>query len=294
MIRYLITKPKLEELITEENEDWLERASERTAIFRKQGFYEEKSSIWSQVKVVYMRLQGLGKCAYCEREMEPEQLGKVEQDVEHFRPKGNIKEWKAPKKLTDAGIVFTKTPAAGKGYYLLPYHHFNYAAACKPCNSTLKKDYFPIKGDYNLDAEGAADLKGEQAYLIYPIGDVDDDPETLIEFHGPSPRPVAKKGFKRHRALVTIEFFNLDNPDERKNLYRDRALVIMALFPLLQKTKKGDVTAKASAKETVEGFLQPQLRQLNCARSFQRLFENDDAEAEAIFEAAVKYMTSIS
>ncbi len=176
----------------------------------------------------------------------------------------------------------------------MPYHPFNYAAACKPCNSTLKKDYFPIGGSYDLDAEDPASLPAEDAYLIYPISDLDDDPETIIEFHGPSPRPVAASGKKRHRALVTIAFFKLGDPEMRKNLYRDRALVIMALFRLLEKTVQGTAAEKAAAKATVEGFLKPELRHLNCARSFQRLFERDTAEAEEVYKGAVKLMTSIS
>lgn len=147
MIRYPITKAKLTKDI---GQDWLDRAAERTKVFKQQGFYEEKSSIWSEAKPVYMKLQGNGKCAYCERQMEETALGKVEQDVEHFRPKGNVKAWKPSKSLTDAGIPFTPVPASGLGYYLLPYHPFNYAAACKPCNSTLKKDQFPIAASYNL------------------------------------------------------------------------------------------------------------------------------------------------
>ena len=294
MIRYPITKAQLEALITAEDPTWLQRAKDRTDSFRAKGFYEESSSIWSEVKPVYMRLQGMGKCAYCEREMERVELGKIEQDVEHFRPKGNVKAWKAPKKLKDEGVAVTPTPTAGKGYHLLPYHPFNYAAACKPCNSTLKKDYFPVVGDYDLDAEDPADMASEAHYLLYPISDIDDDPETIIEFHGVSPRPVAATGKKRHRALVTIEFFKLDDPEERKNLYRDRAILIMALFPLLQKTKTGTAAAKAAAKATVDGFLNPQLRHLNCARNFRKLFTEDPAEAEAIYDGAVKLMSTIS
>lgn len=291
MIRYPITKAELEKQI---GQDWLDRAAERTKGFKQQGFYQEKSSIWSEVKPVYMKLQGNGKCAYCERQMEEATTGKVEQDVEHFRPKGNIKAWKSSKKLTDAGITFTPVPASGLGYYLLPYHPFNYAAACKPCNSTLKKDQFPVAGEYNLKGSDPARLKAEKPYLIYPIGDIDADPEKLIEFNGTSPVPVAKSGHSRNRALVTIEFFKLDDPDKRKNLYRDRAILIMALFPLLQKTKTGTSAQKSAAKTTVKGFLKPALKHLNCAKSFDRLFAADPKEAEAVYEKAVKLMTTIS
>ena len=294
MIRYPITKKQLEAAITAEDATWLQRAADRTEGFRKKGFYEEKSSIWSEVKPVYMRLQGLGKCAYCEREMERVQIGKVDHDVEHFRPKGNVKRWKAPKNLTDDGITFTAVPTGGKGYHLLPYHPFNYAAACKPCNSTLKKDHFPIAGTYDLDGDDPAGLTAEKPYLLYPIGDLDEDPEDVIEFHGLSPRPVAASGHRRHRALVIIEFFKLDDADERKHLYRDRAILIMALFPLLEKTRKGRPAAKAAAQATVDGFLIPQLRHLNCARNFKKLHKTDPTEAEAIYNAAVKLMTTIS
>lgn len=294
MIRYPITKTQLEKRIENEDDTWLQRAKDRTDEFRAKGFYEESSSIWSEVKPVYMRLQGMGKCAYCEREMERVEKGKVEQDVEHFRPKGNVKAWKAPKKLTDDGIAITAAPTAGKGYHLLPYHPLNYAAACKPCNSTLKKDCFPISGTYDLAGDDPATLTAEGAYLLYPISDIDDDPETIIEFHGVSPRPVATTGKKRNRALVTIEFFKLDDPEARKNLYRDRAILIMGLFPLLEKTKVGTAAAKAKAKATVDGFLNPQLRHLNCARNFRKLYHQDTAEAEAIYDGAVKLMSTIS
>lgn len=294
MIRYPVTKEQLEQMIEGEKPGWLANAAKRTEGFRQKGYYEEGSPIWSQIKAVYMRLQGNGKCAYCERQMESVELGKVEQDVEHFRPKGNVKAWKAPPELLVKGITFSNPPADHKGYYLLPYHPFNYASACKPCNSTLKSDYFPIAGSYNLNADDPTTLHGEKPYLICPIGAIDDDPEELIEFYGASPRPVAKAGHDRNRALVTIAFFELDNPDSRKNLYRDRAMVIMALYPFLEKTTVGTAAEKTAAVAKVERLLKPQLRHLNCARSFKNLFESNPAEAKAIYDNASELMDSIS
>lgn len=294
MIRYPITRKALEKLITAKSKDWLERAAAKTKVFREAGSYDEKSSIWSEVKPVYMQLQGEGKCAYCERQMEAVALGAVEQDVEHFRPKGSVKAWKAAPKLTDAGVVFTPAPAGGKGYHLLPYHVFNYAASCKPCNSTLKKDRFPVAGKYNLKGTDPAMLKAEKPYLIYPIGTLDQDPEKLIEFQGASPVAAAKSGHARMRALVTIEFFRLDDPEERKNLYRDRAILIMALYPLLKETGKGTAPQKAAAKATVKGFLKPALKHLNCAKSFARLFAADPTEAGKVYQSAIQLITTIS
>lgn len=295
MIRYPVTRKKLEELIEAESAGWLQRAAGRTADFRQKGFYEEDSSIWSEVKPAYMRLQGGEKCAYCERKLEAIDFGKGEQDVEHFQPKSNVRAWKAPKALVDQGVTFTAVPPEGKGYYLLPYHPFNYSAACKPCNSVLKKDYFPIAGAYQLIGEEPEKLLKEKPYLVYPIGSFDDDPEKIIEFHGASPRPVAKTGHKRDRARVTIEFFKLDDETKRKNLFRERAIIIVAMFPQLEKmTGAGTAAEKTKAKQVVDGFTQPSAAHANCARSFKRLFNSDPAEAEAVFEKAIQLVISIS
>lgn len=56
MLGYRIARAELEQRIRAEKADWLERAATRTETFRHQGRYEEASSIWSEVKVVYMRL----------------------------------------------------------------------------------------------------------------------------------------------------------------------------------------------------------------------------------------------
>ena len=300
MIGYRVSKAKLEALIDAEapasgnKQSWLQRAATRTAGFRALGHYEEKSSIWSEVKVVYMRLQGNCKCAYCERKLEAIDLGKIEQDVEHFRPKGSVKGWKAPKALANQGIVFTATPPPGKGYYLLPYHPFNYAAACKPCNSSLKKDFFPIAGKYDLQGDDPVKLKKEKPLLICPVGDFDDAPEDLIKFHGVSPQPVAASGHGRARALVTIHFFKLDDEAKRKNLLRERAMVITALYPQLRTLKTGTAAEKKIATILVKGYTAAHAQHTNCARSFQQLFQYDPNEAKQIFEKAALLMDSIS
>ncbi len=293
MIRYHTTQAALEAAITAESTDWLTRAAQRTQTFRDLGRYEESSSIWSEVKAVYMRLQGNSKCAYCERKLESVEIGKIEQDVEHFRPKASVKKWSGAARLP--GIPFTAAPKEKTGYHLLPYHPFNYAAACKPCNSVLKKDWFPIAGAYRFDGDDPAALGAEKPYLPYPIGDLDDDPEDLIEFAGISPRPVARSGYRRNRALVTIEFFRLDDTDGRKNLMRERALLIVALHPQLERSRHDASAARrAAAKDNVQGFQQPHIPHANCARSFVRLFHADPAQAEAVFEAALQLVQSIS
>ncbi|MBT9545119.1 MAG: hypothetical protein IV090_06995 [Candidatus Sericytochromatia bacterium] len=294
MIRYPISPLDLAAAIEAEQPHWLSRAARLTESCRAEGRFGSQTAIWSEIKSVYMRLQGGGKCAYCERKMESVELGRIEQDVEHFRPKGNIKAWPVPPEIVAADISFATVPPAGKGYYLLAFHLFNYAATCKPCNSTLKKDYFPIAGIYHVDEENPVTLNNERPYLIYPIGDVDDDPESLIEFYGLSPRPVQKRGWAYQRALVTIAFFKLDDPVQRKNLYAERARLICGLFPLLQATEIGTAAQQNRAKERLASLVTPQSPHFNCAKSFQRLFERDSAEAEKIWDVAFAFLESIS
>ncbi len=294
MIGYPISQEGMEALVEIEKPGWLKRAGERTEGFRDAKEYNEKSSIWSEVKPAYMKFQGDGKCVYCERKLESVVYGKGEQDVEHFRPKGNIRPWRTPKHLKDQGISTTAVPEKKRGYYLLPYHPFNYAASCKPCNSALKRDYFPIAGKYNLSGDDPKKLISEQPYLIYPIGNFDKAPEDLICFHGVSPRAVASDGHDRLRALVTIEFFKLDDT-KRKNLQRERAVIILALYPQLERLANGAVDAdKKIAEEIVDGFTSPKACHTNCARGFRNLHARDRNEAKRVFDLAAGLIMSTS
>jgi hypothetical protein len=293
MIAYPITAIALEAAIEAHAKGWLAKAKKRTAGFRKKKAYSEKSSIWSQIKEVYMQLQGGSKCAYCERKLADPTYGKGEQDVEHFRPKKNVRAWKLPAALAGKGVKLTAPPGKG-GYYLLPYHPFNYTASCKPCNSALKGDQFPIAGKYTYSGSDPAKLKKEKPYLIYPIGDIDADPETLIAFNGLSPATVHAAGFEHQRALVTIEFFKLDDLSGRKDLFIDRARVIMAMHPQLLNLASADAATRARAQGLVAAFTRPMAPHANCARSFQRLFAADPASADALFQAASNYLISNS
>lgn len=294
MIAYPISRAALAQRIEAHAPGWLNRAAARTAGFQAQGAYSETSTIWSEVKQVYMTLQGASKCAFCERKLESVKYGKGEQAVEHFRPKGSIKPWKLPASLAAEGVNLAPPPPAKGGYYLLAYDIFNYSAACGPCNSVLKRDYFPVAAQHTLHGAQPEALAAELPLLLYPIGDFDTPPESLIRFHGLSPQPVAPAGHPRHRALVTIDFFQLDSVD-RANLIRERAAVILALFPALEALhSKTSKSRKATAQQIVDGFTSPNAPHSNCARSFVALFQTDQPEAETIFELAGDIITSKS
>jgi hypothetical protein len=295
MIRYRISREELRRLISQQDASWPKRAKDRTRTFHELGRYEEKSSIWSEVKPIYMRLQGESKCAYCERKLESQEYGKGEQAVEHFRPKGKVKPWRLPTSLKGVGISLGDVPTGNRGYFLLAYDFFNYAAACNPCNSALKGNFFPIAGKYDFGEPSASRLKHERAYLIYPIGSVDDDPKSILEFYGTSPRPVAASGQRRHRALVTIEFFRLDDPEKRKNLFRERAMILVALYGQLERmANAASNSEREAARKLVESLVGGRAPHANCAASFKRLYAKSRNEARNLCERAAEFIISVS
>ena len=129
--------------------------------------------------------------------------------------------------------------------------------------------------------------------MIYPLGDFDDDPGDLIRFHGVSPQPVAEDGYLRHRALVTIGFFKLDDETGRKNLIRERAFIIVAMLPQLEKAK-GTGPAASKARGLIDAYLAGTAPHANCSRSFLRLWQTNPAEAERVADRAANYVLSIS
>jgi hypothetical protein len=294
MIGYRIALKDLNARIEAHKPGWSARAKERKEAFRKAGKFNEKKSIWSEIKPVYMTLQGEAKCIFCERKLESVEKGTGEQAVEHFRPKGVITAWKGSAAIINAGINVTPPPADARGYFLLAYHPFNYTASCIPCNSALKGSKFPILGKYDYLAEEPPKLASERPLLIYGVGDIDDDPEQLVEFYGVSPTPVAAKGYERHRAMVSIEFFALDDLNIRKNLLRERAVVITALYPQLKGLTEGSKARRRIAKQLVDGFTSAKSAHTNCARSFKRLFDTAPEEAQRVFELTAGLIETIS
>ena len=120
-------------------------------------------------------------------------------------------------------------------------------------------------------------MAGERPFLLYPIGDTDDDPEDLIEFAGLSPQAKGA-GFRRQRALVTIWLFELN----RQWLQKDRAMEISRYFLALEGAGRSprDKIARDSEK-SIQYMDSPRARHANCLRWFRRLYDSDRAAAEA-------------
>lgn len=295
MIRYAIDVADLRQKILDHTNRrrkvWFDEADELLAALPVKPQEKEFKKIWGVIKDVYIKLQHT-KCAFCEQRLE----GTITQDVEHFRPKSAVTAFSIPAKLAGEGIT-VKQPADGKpekGYRFLAYHILNYAMACKNCNSVFKRNLFPIAKPRKTEAKQPPPTSTEQNYLIYPISDVDDDPESLLDFEGF--QPIAKgAGFKRQRALVCIQLFKLDDRDERKELIQGRAEVIEDLYLNLREIADGpEGPVKEAARRNRTRMLQDSQPHANCLRSFDRLFQADRAAADKVFTDISELLATMS
>jgi hypothetical protein len=275
MIRYKGAEIKaIEASVDGINASWRSAADARTRALKKKRKFVKGPPSWSDIKAVYMRLQH-NKCVFCERPLAGEVSGKIEQDVEHFRPKNAVKTW--PK--SPASPYNFSTGGAGSGYYWLAYSLSNYAAACKPCNSTRKSNYFPVAGKNRGRSHESVRVlnQRERPLLIYPLGTIDDDPESLIGFDGILAKPTAAGGHNRNRALVTIDFFGLNT---REELWDDRFRTISDLwskFHILQTSP--DAQQTGAARRRLNDLVSDAGPQAGCARAFLRLIEADPRAA---------------
>lgn len=150
------------------------------------------------------------KCCYCEGKFTANYAG----DVEHFRPKqyaqqahGTVKEY--------------------PGYYWLAYDWTNLFFSCAICNSSHKKNLFPLVDSSGRARDHHGSLEQEQPLLLDP-GDTE-DPRNHIGFHKEVPVKLTENG------RVTIENLGLDRPglnEDRRKLLNElnRARDVVKLF----------------------------------------------------------------
>ena len=258
---------------------WRRRAAAYTAELVRNGAYSDGNLAgvappnWSDVKPVFMAFQA-NKCAYCERQLETAH----ELDVEHFRPKSQVTAWPGPPAPLANGRP--------DGYWWLAYDITNYCVACKPCNSGLKSDYFPIaRAPGAADADVQALNATEAPILIFPLGDQDADPESLIGWAGITPVPRAAAGTAEHlRAEATIAFFNLAG---REMLDRQRANEVLVLWLFLEvETNPQRTTAeRAHARVTVDRHLaSPKKSMRACLNAFAEAARRDRVGVQALVD----------
>jgi hypothetical protein len=291
VIRIPVSQTRLLELISAENRKWLDRARASQARVNAAGSVGQKDGIWSDIKGVYMALQGY-KCMYCEKPLpksDPVSVGatgKVEYDVEHFRPKNRVLPWPTDDVKEQRRITYDDHLNSGftDGYVWLAFDPLNYGVSCKTCNSELKGDRFPIRGTAGTVGKSPAELDAlEQPCLILPIGDQSDDPERFLSWAGPFPRPRAGlSSMDELRARVLVDFFELDT---RLDLIGYRCQGISLLYPKLKADTPKSRLFVASLTAINAPFA-------GCFRAFARLHGEDRREAESWAEHCDDYIAT--
>ena len=214
--------------------------------------------------------------------------------MEHFRPKNAVTPWPTPEIAAELNLPpdFPASKASGSGYRLLAYHHLNYASSCKTCNSRLKSSFFPVADSHDCSGDDPVALnKSERPYLIYPLADFDEDPESLISFQGFAAVPHEDaKAHRRDRARVTIAFFRLNA--EREDLLELRAKTLEDLFTkleLLKATKSK--TRRRLIWEDILRLSSDNSHHAGCVRSLLKLYgQFDDDPAPATRPQAIQYL----
>ncbi len=284
MIKIKRDLQKLEQDIDALVPTWRTRAKAKTKKFIRLRRYEETSSIWSEVKEIFSKLQN-NRCVYCQRALAGTTFGSGEHDLEHFRPKGRVSAYPSPN--DSVRFSFSTGSSQANGYYWLTYSLENYAVACISCNRGLKADGFPISGTRGTAKTSVANLNvTEQPLLLFPFVD---DPEEFITFFGQTPMPKFKRGIKYRRALVTIAFFALAD-ERREELYRERFRVISELWVQYNTIQESRVVAiKQKAQVRIETLSNPESEHSACARAFYQLLKSNPERAWEVYEEAVEY-----
>jgi hypothetical protein len=163
------------------------------------------------------------KCAYCESS-----YGAVyDGDVEHFRPKGKVKE---------------KTPQT-PGYYWLANNWDNLFLACQQCNQKRKHILY---GDDKLIAYGKLDqfpLDNEDKRMIGPDASLDEEEKVRLLINPCKDDPSEHLAYEKEEAVIipltkkgksSIEVYVLQRPI----LVQERKKQLLKLLKQMLRTKK--------------------------------------------------------
>lgn len=191
---------------------------------------------WGKHKHHFIRSQYNGKCAYCETQVVAGAPG----DVEHFRPKAYCQALSSAKNRDDYGGQppgRSNVGPAVEGYWWLAYNWRNYLLSCNRCNSSWKKNQFPVQGKR---ASFGRKLSTEKALLINPFVM---DPESHFQFDAITGQI---KGLTP-QGVATIDVCGLD----RKSLEVQRATKGNKLYKryreYLSALKKAEISAQNHA-----------------------------------------------
>jgi len=275
---------------------WPKRSAAALKKFLDNPDAKKLPSLWSEIKHVYVLLQG-GKCGFCERLLGKDEVAAYESDAEHFRPKKGVTSWPpaTPIGHDPYPADLPATSGKGAGYRRLPYHELNYMVACKTCNTRCKGNFFPVAGKHRFTAADPLGLRAEeQPYLIFPLGGLDDDPEALLTFIGCKAIPARPDSdtYSWNRARITIAFFLLNDPSREDQLILERAARLDLLGHKIEGFERSTEAERGAAWEAVKAEGSANQPHTNCVRSLIHLYLHDPATAHQRIAEARAYRRS--
>ncbi len=186
-----------------------------------------------------------GKCCYCEGVF----LGHVYGTVEHYRPKGRVRQTKG-------------APFEYPGYYWLAYEWTNLFLCCVDCNQSAKRDLFPLEDPATRARNHEHDLAEERPLILNPAGP--EDPTDHIGFH--QEVPVAITDFGR----TTIDALKLDDRPDLNERRRQRFAELKTLKDVVRlcdgNTNPEYVELVVDAQAELGRAVQPEARFSSMAR----------------------------
>ncbi len=184
-----------------------------------------------------------GKCCFCERKVFNDG------DVEHFRPKGGVRESRG-------------APLQKPGYYWLAYEWTNLFLSCVQCNSRNKRNLFPLTIGSSRSRHHADDYSNESPLLINPATE---DPESFIGWRSEVPFALSERG------AVTIEALGLDRR-ALLNIRREQLVTFAMLLHINRELKAKGTVSDVAAK--IDNLIAERLRDsaefTAAARSFAK------------------------
>ena len=185
-----------------------------------------KNSIYghSSIKETLIKLQN-DKCCFCERKVSAGEPG----HIEHYRPKGGYK------KDDDTRLV-------KPGYFWLAYHFDNLFFSCNRCNTSYKKNYFPLADETKRVTNPKEVIANEDPLIICPS--VDPTPYLIFE------QEIIKPNDKSFKGKETIKRIGLN----RKPLADDRLFFLKPLNILANVARNGIGSDSQEAKDLFKEF----------------------------------------
>ncbi len=298
MIHYPVTLSELVSAINrtlgtaKRRQAWWAKAYSEFLRAVSQRTHDSKRTYWSDIKEAYITLQ-CNKCAYCEAPMPHGSKALIAYDVEHHRPKSATTPWPTAEMIKVLGITYKVNAGRTRGYPELAHHPYNYAVACKVCNSPYKSSFFPILGKPDATSYDVVQLnKQERPAIPLPLGDWGEDPSQFLTFEGFIAVPASNDEQLRKRAQVVIDFFELNR---RPDLLLGRATAIVLTYQHLKELNQLDL---APDVETARSWVDADLRQTapfaSAVRSFKVLFDTDEPLAREVARLANSYISKKS